>query len=66
MHTVVPGIWQDNGKCGKGEIHGVGHEIWQGKLKRLENEKCPLLDMEYGKKTKNHGKWETHTWGLEK
>jgi hypothetical protein len=56
MHTVVPGIWQDNGKCGKGEIHGVGHEIWQGKLKRLENEKCPLLDMEYGKKTKNHGK----------
>jgi len=20
--------------------------------------------MEYGKKTENHGKWETHSWGL--
>ena len=22
--------------------------------------------MDYGKKTENHGKWDTHNWGLEK
>ena len=42
MHTVGPGIWQDNWKCGKWETNTVGHEIWQGKEKKLENEKCPL------------------------
>ena len=66
MHTVGREIWQDNWKCGKWETHTVGHEIWRGKLKMLENKKCPLEDMQYGKKTDNHGKWETPTGGLEK
>ena len=37
------------------EIHTLGHEIWRGKLKKEENLKCPLQDMEYGKKTENQG-----------
>ena len=64
MHTVGPQIWQDNRKCEKWKTHTLRHEMWQGKLKKLENEKCPRKDMEYGKKTENHGKWETHSWGL--
>ena len=28
-------------------------------------QKCPLQDVEYGKKTENHGKWEIHTLGRE-
>ena len=38
MHTVGPGIWQDNWKCGKWATHTVGCEIWRGKLKKLEND----------------------------
>jgi hypothetical protein len=31
----------------------------------VENEKCALEDLEYGEKTENHGKYETHTVRLE-
>ena len=34
----------------------LGREIWQRKMKKVENLECPLQDMEYGKKTENHGK----------
>ncbi|KRX31824.1 hypothetical protein T09_2672 [Trichinella sp. T9] len=37
-------------------INAHRREIWRGKLKMLENKKCPLEDLEYGKKTENHGK----------
>ena len=30
-----------------------------------ENEKCTMQDLEYGDKTKNHGKREIHTLGCE-
>ena len=30
-------------------------------LKNVKNEKCTLQDLEYGEKTENHGKRETHT-----
>ena len=30
----------------------------------MENEKCPLFDLEYGDTTKNYGKWENHTWNI--
>ena len=36
MHTVGPGIWQDNWKCGKWETHTVGREIWRRKQKKLK------------------------------
>ena len=29
----------------------AGVEIWQGKLKKVENLEFPLKDVEYGKKT---------------
>ena len=32
------------------------HEIWRGKLKKVENLEISTLDVEYGKKTENHGK----------
>ena len=31
----------------------------------VKNEKCTLQDLEYGKKTENHGKLEIHTLGCE-
>ena len=34
-------------------------------MKNGENEKCTLQDLEYGEKTENHGKLETHTVGHE-
>ena len=34
-------------------------------MKKVENEKCTLQDLEYGQKTENHGKRETHTVGRE-
>ena len=32
-------------------MHTVGPGIWLETLKRLENEKCTLQDLEYGEKT---------------
>ena len=105
MHTSVPVYGEKTENHGKWEIHTLGHEIWRGKLKKVENlemstvgrgiwqenwkswkmrnihlrtwkmtkslknmkiEKCTLLDLKYGEKTENHGKWETSTWWLEK
>ncbi len=37
-------------------------EIWRGKLKKVENLEMSTVGSEYGKKTENHGKWETSTW----
>ena len=42
MHTLGPGVWQDNWKGGKWEIHPLECEICQGKLKKLEKKKSPL------------------------
>ena len=49
------------GKLGKNST--VGLEIWQKKLKNVENEKQTLHDLEYGEKTEKHGKLENHTVG---
>ena len=32
------------------------NEMWRGKLKKVENLEMSTVDMEYGKKTDNHGK----------
>ena len=37
------------------------NEMWRGKLKKVENLELSLQDVEYGKKTENHGKRETST-----
>ena len=66
MHTVGPWRWQDTWKSGKWEIPQLGREIWRENLKKLEKEKCPLYDMEYGRKTEKYGKWETSTWRHDK
>ena len=34
----------------------LGREIWQGKLKKVENLEMSYVDMECGKETENHGK----------
>ena len=46
--------------------HTLGRKIWGGKMKKVENLEMSTVDMEYGKKTDNHGKWETYTWQYEK
>ena len=57
MHTVGPGVYaQKTENQGKSVISTVGREIWRGTLKMVENEELTLQDMEYGKKTENHGK----------
>ena len=37
--------------------------IWQETLKNVKNENCTLYDLEYGKKTDQKGKAETHMVG---
>ena len=37
-------------KCGKGDTNTVGPGIWREILKKVENEKCTLQGLEYGKK----------------
>ena len=37
MHTEGPGIWRDNSKSRKMKKHTLRREIWQGKLKKVEN-----------------------------
>ena len=41
----------------------VGPGIWQETLKNLKNEKCTLQGLEYGKKTDQQEKLETHMVG---
>ena len=41
----------------------VGPGIWRETLKNGKNEKCTLQDLEYGKKTDQQGKLETHMVG---
>ena len=43
-------------KRGKREMHTVGPGIWQETFKNMECEKCTLKDLEYGRKSENHGK----------
>ena len=43
----------------------LGSGIGQETLKNIENEKCTLQDLEYGEKSENYGKCETHTVGRE-
>ena len=49
MHSEGPGIWRENGKSRKREIHTLGGEIWRGQLKKVEN-----LEMS----TVGHGIWQ--------
>jgi len=63
MDTVEPGIWQDTWKCRKWGIHPLGREIWQGKLKIMENEKHTLEDLKNYEITEKREKWEMHTVG---
>ena len=44
-------------------MHTIGHGILRETLKEVDIEKCTLQDLEYGKKTENHGKLETKTVG---
>ena len=48
-------------KRGKREMHTVGPGIWRETLKIMENEKCTLQNLEYGRKSENHGKCEAYT-----
>ena len=43
-------------KRGKCEMHTLGPGIWRETLKNVENEKCSLQDVDYGKKTEKRGK----------
>ena len=38
------------------EIHTLGHEIWRGKQKKVENLEMSTVGHGIGKKTENHGK----------
>ena len=42
MHTVGPGIWQENWKSWKMRITLVRWWNWQEILKNMKNEKCTL------------------------
>ena len=66
MHTVGPGIWRENWKSQKWEIHTLGREIRRGKLKKLDNLEMSTVAHGIWQETENHGKWETSTWLLEK
>ena len=44
------------GKRRKCEMNNVGSGLCQVTLKNVENEKCTLQDLEYGKKTEKCGK----------
>ena len=41
----------------------VGHEIWQETLKKVQNDKHTVQDLEYGEKPEKGEKCETHTVG---
>ena len=43
-------------KRGKCELHTLGPGTWRETLKNVENEKCSLQDVDYGKKTEKRGK----------
>jgi len=65
MHTLGPGVWQENWNTLKMREKYVWPGIRLETLKNVESEKCTRQDLEYGEKTENHGKWETHTVGRE-
>ena len=43
-------------KITENEKYTLVREISRGKLKKVENLEISTLDVEYGKKTENHGK----------
>ena len=43
----------------------AGHKIWRETLKKLENKKYTLQNLEYVQKTENYEKLETQTVGRE-
>ena len=55
MHTEAPGIWWENWNHGKWEIHTLGREIWQGKLKNVENLKMSTVGPGIWWENENHG-----------
>ena len=48
-------------KFGKCEMHTGGPGIWRETLKKVENEKFTLQDLEYGDKPGDLNKYEKHT-----
>ena len=66
MSTVGHGIWQENENHGKWEIHTLGSEIWQGKLKK--GGKFRILHCRTRNMAKNWKSWKMwkSTWRLEK
>jgi hypothetical protein len=65
MSTLGCGISQENWKSwNMRNFHLTTWKITKS-LKNGKIEKCTLKDLEYGEKTKNHGKWEIHTLGRE-
>ena len=40
----------------KWETNPVRPGIWQETMKKVQNEKCTLYNLEYGEKTEYHGK----------
>ena len=55
-------------KHGKWETHTVKSGLSCETIKKVQNEKCTLFDLEYIKKnkiqnTEKRGKWEMHTVG---
>ena len=50
-------------KCGKWKMHTGEPGIWWETLKSMENRKCSLYDLDYGKKTEKRRKRDTNTLG---
>ena len=61
-HCMICNMAKNTEKRGKWETHTVISALWCETVKKVQNEKFTLFDLEYGKKiTEEHGKWETHT-----
>ena len=56
MHTIGPGLWQEN--CKSWKIRNTKCSTWimGKKLKNVENEIQTVNDMDYGEKSENCGK----------
>ena len=63
MYTVGPGVCRENWKSW--ENRNTHSKTWNmvRNTKNVGNEKCTLLDLEYGEKNSNHGKWEMQNVG---
>ena len=62
-HSMTWNMAKNTEKRGKWETHTVRPGLSCETLKKVQNEKCTLFDLEYGKNTEKHGTWEMHTVG---